>query len=752
MDVWTPQWVSGSPQAKLVIYDSNPTEAGTATKLKWTLYYVASSAAVSSVNKTWKVDIDGVIVKSGTFSINGKTGTHTIASGETLVARKKTSRSFYVGVIFEFNLTWRGVYGGERQMYGAITIPSISNTKITYNANGGSGAPSAQTKWYGEILTLSSVKPSRTGHTFTGWKRDSTSEIYQPGSKYGIDGNVTMHAQWKAHTYTVSYNANGGTGAPGAQTKTYGQTLTLHSTKPTRTNYNFVGWGTSASSTSASYQPGGSYTNNSGVTLYAIWKLAYKAPRITNYRVDRCNSSGSLDDNGQYVRVRFSWACDRTVSSIKLERKISTSSSYEGTVTVSASGTSGSVDTVVGANNYSLEYAYDVRVTVTDSGGSTNQTSTVQPLKFIIDFRSGGKGVAIGKPSTLYNHFELALPFKQMSSRYVHKADATVTSSTNYIKFLRFKILKTWINQPFKITVTQRGRKTTCDIYILFKPTDNLDPGIAHFHKDGDDRYLIYIAKADTSTWELYIKKSEAYENFAVLDFQMEPIMMNMHVQWINENADALPSGYIEARTIPITKTGYSCTWEYGRDNASLRLNHNFKSNAYTPILSNKTYNGSWELGTFNNDNLYFTYIKDSTYGSGRNTVSQQYILPSSNSRFTGCELGGKLVTVSGWDEAWAYNNGLMVIRIVRTVNATFGQWGSMYSYDVAGISIPAGTFINTPSFFVGARGSSVRDANAIYAINSAGSATKSPSIVIVRPTVSNGNITYSVLAIGRWK
>lgn len=94
-------------------------------------------------------------------------------------------------------------------------------------------------------------------------------------------------------TYTVSYDANGGSGAPGNQTKTWGSNLKLSSTKPTRSGYNFVGWGTSASATSASYQPGGTYSSNSGITLYAIWqvatKIAISVPEFS-YKV-KCDSN-----------------------------------------------------------------------------------------------------------------------------------------------------------------------------------------------------------------------------------------------------------------------------------------------------------------------------------------------------------------------------------------------------------------------------------------------------------------------------
>lgn len=72
--------------------------------------------------------------------------------------------------------------------------------------------------------------------------------------------------------HTVTYNANGGTGAPGNQTKNQGVTLTLSSTKPTRTGYTFKYWTASIGGT---YNPGGSYTHDQDggtVTMTAYWK------------------------------------------------------------------------------------------------------------------------------------------------------------------------------------------------------------------------------------------------------------------------------------------------------------------------------------------------------------------------------------------------------------------------------------------------------------------------------------------------
>ena len=168
---------------------------------------------------------------------------------------------------------------------------------ISYNANGGSGAPSSQTKYYDKWLTLSSQKPIRTGYTFKGWSTSSTATkaSYQPGDNYTSNSDATLYAVWERTQYNISYNANGGSGAPSAQSKYHGSTLTLRSAKPTRTGYIFKGWSTSSMATKASYQPGDNYTSNSNVTLYAVWeKIQY------NISYDANGGSGAPSDQSKY--------------------------------------------------------------------------------------------------------------------------------------------------------------------------------------------------------------------------------------------------------------------------------------------------------------------------------------------------------------------------------------------------------------------------------------------------------------------
>ena len=298
-------------------------------------------------------------------------------------------------------------------MYASTTfsVPKKASYTINYNANGGTSAPSSQTKWHGENTTISSAIPRRDGYTFKGWSLTQGGGVYYTaGATCGKDENLTLYAVWQANTYTVSYNANGGTGAPGNQTKTHGTDLTLSSAKPTRENYNFLGWGVSASSTTVSYAAGGKYTTNAPATLYAIWELAYTKPIIYGAVVSRCDSAGVDRDDGTYGLAKFSWECSHDVTSIIIEWAASTGN---GSKTVTASGKSGSVENeIFGNGELSADVSYTVNIIVADSGGNSTTPLTLYGAKYAIDALAGGDGVSFGKPAELKDTAEFAYDAK----------------------------------------------------------------------------------------------------------------------------------------------------------------------------------------------------------------------------------------------------------------------------------------------------------------------------------------------------
>lgn len=73
---------------------------------------------------------------------------------------------------------------------------------ITYDANGGSNAPSTQVKTYGQNLVLSSQIPTYNGYDFIGWAQAGEDTIYSPGQTLSSDlsrysgATITFYAVW----------------------------------------------------------------------------------------------------------------------------------------------------------------------------------------------------------------------------------------------------------------------------------------------------------------------------------------------------------------------------------------------------------------------------------------------------------------------------------------------------------------------------------------------------------------------------
>lgn len=210
----------------------------------------------SSPGGTWK----DVCKKDGYFDVTRTTSKQT--KTVTSTAKGKTVNGM-------------GSAGGSgvSKSY-TYTIPALASYTIKYDANGGSGAPGSQTKYYGKVLVLSKTTPSKPGYSFQGWSltRGGSIYYYPEGNCYRNE-NLTLYAVWKQNTYTISYNGNGSTsGSVSSDVKNYEETAIIKDNGNNgfkKTNYRFVNW---KSSKGITYSPGDTYTYKTNMTLYAQWE------------------------------------------------------------------------------------------------------------------------------------------------------------------------------------------------------------------------------------------------------------------------------------------------------------------------------------------------------------------------------------------------------------------------------------------------------------------------------------------------
>lgn len=238
-----------------------------------TAIFLASSATLTIVTNEYTINYNKGSYGSGTNTSDIKTHGTALTLKGAIFSRTgytQTGWSTTDGGSKAYNLSGSYTANADATLYPYWTANTYP---VNYNKGShGTGTNTSDTKTYGVALTLKGAIFTRTGYTQVGWATsDGGAQAYALSASYTTNASVTLYPVWKANTYPVSYNANGGTGAPAAQTKTYGVTLTLSSTVPTRSGYIFQGWATSASGAVA-YQPGGSYTANAAVTLYAVWQ------------------------------------------------------------------------------------------------------------------------------------------------------------------------------------------------------------------------------------------------------------------------------------------------------------------------------------------------------------------------------------------------------------------------------------------------------------------------------------------------
>ena len=230
---------------------------------------------------------------------------------------------------------------------------------------------------------------------------DTRANIRINGAYAGLSEAVLALTVAAKPSHTVSFNANGGSGAPGNVTKWWGESLTIPNTKPTRANYTFLGWSETADGT-VQYQPGQSYvgTSYSNYTLYAVWKLNSLPPTISSYYAYRCDAAGNAQGDGTYVRHVAVWHVDTAhdtsnqCTSLKFGYKDS-SGWHDYDVVVASSGTSGTSSILPGG--YQASSTYELRCTLTDKHATVQSFTTVGPSAFILDFSADGKGIGIGQ-------------------------------------------------------------------------------------------------------------------------------------------------------------------------------------------------------------------------------------------------------------------------------------------------------------------------------------------------------------------
>lgn len=181
---------------------------------------------------------------------------------------------------------------------------------VNYDSHGGTAVSSGTFRSGGSIATLPSA-PTRTGYQFVGWFAAATGgSALANGYTPNVTQAITLHAQWSANSYAVTYDSQGGSAVSPGSFST-GGSLSLPSA-PTKSGYNFLGWfaaNSGGAALASPYSPGVAQA----VTLYAHWALAaatitFDANGGTGSTAAQTGSTAGLLNSNGFTRAGYGFS------------------------------------------------------------------------------------------------------------------------------------------------------------------------------------------------------------------------------------------------------------------------------------------------------------------------------------------------------------------------------------------------------------------------------------------------------------
>ena len=404
-----------------------------------------------------KCTIDGTALTYASPAVS-TTGTHLLGTVSRTVSHASDgSKSLAISAVFYIRATLSGTYYDSISASANITLDSIPRASsvsaanmtmgtagkinisrasssfthtLTYSFGNSSGTIATKTtatsvSWTPPISLASQIPNATSGTctiictTYNGntniGSKTCTFSLTVPTSvkptissltASRIDGEVP--STWGIYVQTkskVKLTINGAAGS-------YGSTIK---------SYTITGGGYSGSASTLTT----GFLNNSGTITFkatvtdsrgrvsavasvSITVTAYSPPYFNSSLSQRCLSNGTLDDDGTYIHALVSFGYStcggkNTLTTSVQYKQVSATQWTDAGVTF-ASNTA----FTYGKGQISTETSYDVRYTLEDAFSTISVQEIVSTAAVVMDFKSGGKGVAVGKVSERDNTFEVA--------------------------------------------------------------------------------------------------------------------------------------------------------------------------------------------------------------------------------------------------------------------------------------------------------------------------------------------------------
>lgn len=429
--------------------------------ISYTLSIYRSSSINSSAAKDYSITINGVKVASGTTTIGGS-GTKTIKTGSTTITHTANgSKTFNYSFSQEIGITWSGstigtITGSGSGVLNTIpraTTPTLSATTANMGASITINTPRASSSFTHDLtykfgnatgtiaidvttskawtipLTLANQIPNASSGTGT-----ITCKTYNGSTLIGTK-SISFVAKVPASVVpTISSVAVADTSSAYAtqfgslvQGKSkakftikaagvYGSTIKTYKTVIEGKTYSGASPTTAVLTGSGNVTATITITDSRGrttKTTKTFYLIPYSSPKITNLSAVRSDAAGNINEEGTNAKITAAFsianASNKNTSSYKIEYKLQSATTWN----TLQSGSGYTYDqSIITDAFFDVDYAYDIRLTITDYFGSVTNNIELSTAFTLMDFNASGKGIAFGKVSEMENGLEFAMPTK----------------------------------------------------------------------------------------------------------------------------------------------------------------------------------------------------------------------------------------------------------------------------------------------------------------------------------------------------
>lgn len=514
---------SSAPTLELEVSYGNYEIASNRTPISYVFRIKRPSNIESQQTKDYTINIGGNVIEGSTLV--GGTGTKTIKSGSLYITHNEDgTKKFNISFSINIAITWSGTYNGIISTSGTMTLPTIPRATTPTLVDSAT---------LGDTITISTPRKVNTFkhnlYLIIGNSEVTIANNVATSYQWTIPKNIATHITtskraigkvvcetYDGNTYIGKASVNltlivptdivptinsvvvtddiGLNGYVEGKSKLdvtinasgiYGSTIKDVTSKLNSVIYKGSQFTTEPLNFHTKKVIKTKVTDSRGYYVEVetdITPMEYNAPKITNFKVQRCDQDGVISDEGTYLKIDYGFA----ISPLNNQNNKKVSFYYE---TISSFGTfkeitnkyadSGSFIT---DDEFSTDISYTLRMSVEDTFTNNKAYRDLPTEKVTLDIRASGRGMALGKIAEEDDLLDIAWNVKFKDD----KAWTPLTLTSNFKPYdddlentpkyrVRDKIVEIrGAISPTTAHMTSNTRETIATLPVGLRPSDDI--------------------------------------------------------------------------------------------------------------------------------------------------------------------------------------------------------------------------------------------------------------------------------------